>query len=153
MGDAEFLAVSTAIRRTTPRSCSPGTGGFRSRSRAEILAAICAFRRVTAISGTHGKTTTTTLAALVFVEAGLHPSFLIGGDVNEIGTNAVWDRGEWLVVEADESDGTFLALEPQIAVVTSIEADHLDHYGTFDQLVEAFEEFCARRAWVGRKRR
>jgi UDP-N-acetylmuramate--alanine ligase len=80
----------------------------------------------------------------VLVEAGLHPSFLVGGDVNEIGTNAVWDRGEWLVVEADESDGTFLALEPEIAVLTSVEPDHLDFYGGFDELVSAFDDFCSK---------
>ncbi len=73
----------------------------------------------------------------------MHPSFLIGGDVNEIGTNAVWDSGEWIVVEADESDGTFLSLTPDVAVVTSVEADHLDHYGSFGALREAFERFLA----------
>ena len=110
--------------------------GLHVASRAETLAAICASRRLIAVSGTHGKTTTTTLLALVLVEAGLHPSFLIGGDVNEIGTNAVWDKGEWLVVEADESDGTFLVLDPEIAVLTSVEPDHLDYYGGFDKLVD-----------------
>jgi UDP-N-acetylmuramate--alanine ligase len=144
MEDAQLLAVSTAIRPDNPEVLLAASRGIRIASRAEILAAICALRRVVAISGTHGKTTTTTLVALVFIEAGLHPSFLIGGDVNEIGTNAVWDRGEWLVVEADESDSTFLALEPQVAVVTSIEADHLDHYGEFSNLVDAFDLFCAR---------
>ena len=78
----------------------------------------------------------------MLVEAGLHPSFLIGGDVNEIGTNAVWDQGDWLVVEADESDGTFLVLDPEIAVLTSVEPDHLDYYGGFDKLVAAFDEYC-----------
>ena len=116
--------------------------GIQVASRAETLAAICASRRLIAVSGTHGKTTTTTLLALVLVEGGLHPSFLIGGDVNEIGTNAVWDKGNWLVVEADESDGTFLALDPEIAVLTSIEPDHLDYYGGFDKLVAAFDEYC-----------
>jgi UDP-N-acetylmuramate--alanine ligase len=146
MNDAELLAISTAIRPDNPEVVLAENRGVRVASRAEILAAICALRRVVAISGTHGKTTTTTLVALVFVEAGRHPSFLIGGDVNEFGTNAVWDRGEWLVVEADESDSTFLALEPQISVVTNIEADHLDHYGGFAQLVDAFDTFCARAA-------
>ncbi len=144
MGDAELLAISTAIRPDNPEVLLAESRGIRVASRAEILAAICALRRVVAISGTHGKTTTTTLVAMVFVEAGWHPSFLIGGDVNEIGTNAVWDRGDWIVVEADESDSTFLALEPEIAVVTNIEADHLDHYGEFADLVDAFDSFCAR---------
>jgi UDP-N-acetylmuramate--alanine ligase len=146
MNDAELLAVSTAIRSDNPEVVLAESRGIRVASRAEILAATCALRQVVAISGTHGKTTTTTLVALILVEAGWHPSFLIGGDVNEIGTNAVWDRGEWLVVEADESDSTFLALEPEIAVVTSIEADHLDHYGGFAELVDAFDRFCARAA-------
>ena len=77
------------------------------------------------------------------MEAGLHPSFLIGGEVNEIGTNAAWDAGEWIVVEADESDGTFLHLVPDIAIVTNVEADHLDHYGSFDAVRTAFAEFLA----------
>ena len=111
-------------------------------SRAEALAAIAACRRCVAVSGTHGKTTTTSMLALILVEAGLRPSFLIGGDINEIGTNAVWDAGEWLVIEADESDGTFLDLDPEMAVVTNVEPDHLDHYGGFDQLVAAFDRFC-----------
>ena len=110
-------------------------------SRAESLAAIASLRRCVAVAGTHGKTTTASMLALLLVEAGMRPSFLIGGDVNEIGTNAVWDDGEWLVVEADESDGTFLSLVPDIAVVTNVEADHLDHYGSFDAVRSAFEAF------------
>ena len=102
------------------------------------LAAVASLRRVMAVAGTHGKTTTASMLALILVEAGLRPSFLIGGDVNEIGTNAVWDDGEWMVVEADESDGTFLALVPEMAVVTNVEADHLDHYGSFDAVRAAF---------------
>ncbi len=83
------------------------------------------------------------MLALILIEAGLRPSFLIGGDVNEIGTNAVWDTGEWMVIEADESDGTFLHLAPEVAVVTNVEADHLDYYGDFDHLVDAFDRFLA----------
>ena len=106
-----------------------------------MLAAIAAARRCLAVAGTHGKTTTCSMLSLMLVEAGLRPSFLIGADVDEIGTNAVWDRGEWLVLEADESYGTFTALAPEMAVVTNVEADHLDHYGTFDALSEAFGAF------------
>ena len=112
-------------------------------TRAETLAAIAARKRCIAVAGTHGKTTTASMLALILVEAGLRPSFLIGGDVNEIGTNAVWDSGEWIVVEADESDGTFLHLVPDVAVVTNVEADHLDHYGSFDAVRSAFAEFVA----------
>jgi UDP-N-acetylmuramate--alanine ligase len=94
-----------------------------------------------AVAGSHGKTTTSSMLALILRAAGWHPSFLIGGDVNEVGTNAAYDDGEWLVVEADESDGTFLELEPDAAIVTNVEADHLDHYGGFSALVDAFERF------------
>ena len=108
-----------------------------------MLAAICATRRCLAVAGTHGKTTTASMLSLILVEAGLRPSFVIGADVNEIGTNAVWDTGEWLVVEADESYGTFQAIRPDLAVLTNVEPDHLDYYGTFDALRDAFAEFVA----------
>jgi UDP-N-acetylmuramate--alanine ligase len=143
MADAEVLSISTAVPDDNYEVRLAQSRGLRIATRAETLAAICACRRVVAVSGTHGKTTTTTLVSLVLVEAGWHPSFLIGGDVNEIGTNAVWDKGDWLVVEADESDGTFLSLDPEVAVVTNAEPDHLDHYGGFDELVRAFDQFCS----------
>ena len=110
-------------------------------SRAEILAAICRLRRTLAISGTHGKTTTASMLGLVLGEAGRRPSLIVGGDVNEIGTGAVWGSGEWLAVEADESDGTFLQLAPDAAAVTSVEADHLDRYESLDGLHLAFDGF------------
>ncbi len=81
------------------------------------------------------------MLALVLVEAGLRPSFIVGGDLNEVGTGAVWDDGEWLAVEADESDGTFLQLAPEVVLVTNVEPDHLEHYGSFESLVGAFESF------------
>ena len=120
-----------------------GEAGALVAPRSEILAAICATRRCLAVSGTHGKTTTASMLSLILVEAGMHPSFVIGADVNEIGTNAVWDSGDWLVVEADESYGTFKALRPDLAVLTNVEPDHLDYYGTFDVLQEAFSDFVA----------
>jgi UDP-N-acetylmuramate--alanine ligase len=83
------------------------------------------------------------MLALVLVEAGLRPSFIIGGEVNEIGTNASWDSGELLVVEADESDGTFLHLWPELGIVTSVEPDHIEHYGSFEELESAFEVFVS----------
>jgi UDP-N-acetylmuramate--alanine ligase len=140
---AQVLAVSTAVGEENPEVREARRRGLVVMSRAQALARIAATRRCVAVSGTHGKTTTTSMLSLVLVEAGLRPSFLIGGDVNEIGTNAVWDTGEWLVLEADESDGTFLEFAPEIAVVTNVEADHLDHYGDFDQLVAAFDRFLA----------
>ncbi|HVC24265.1 MAG TPA: UDP-N-acetylmuramate--L-alanine ligase [Acidimicrobiales bacterium] len=138
---ADVLACSTAIPSSNPEVLEARRRGTAVATRAETLAAIAALRRSVAVSGTHGKTTTSSMLALVLVDAELRPSFLIGGDVNQIGTNAVWDTGDWLVVEADESDGTFLALEPEIALVTSIEADHLDHYGSLDALEHAFQTF------------
>jgi UDP-N-acetylmuramate--alanine ligase len=146
LASAELVTMSSAIPESNPELAEARRKGVRVLSRAEMLAEICALRRCVAVAGTHGKTTTTSILALILVEAGLRPSFLIGGNVNEIGTNAVWDAGQWLVVEADESDGTFNVLEPEVAVVTNIEADHLDHYGTFDELVAAFDAFCTGRA-------
>ena len=141
VGAADLVTMSSAIPDGNPEVREARSRGIPVLSRAESLAAIASLRRCVAVAGTHGKTTTASMLALLLVEAGIRPSFLIGGDVNEIGTNAVWDEGEWLVVEADESDGTFLSLVPDVAVVTNVEADHLDHYGTFDAVRAAFESF------------
>jgi UDP-N-acetylmuramate--alanine ligase len=94
-----------------------------------------------AVAGTHGKTTTSSMLALALRGAGLRPSFVIGGDVNEIGTGAAWDSGDLFVVEADESDGSFLRLEPALAVVTNLEPDHIEHHGGFEALRSSFDEF------------
>ena len=145
VGDAELLTVSTAVADDNPEVVEARRRHIPVLRRASVLRAIAATRRCVAVAGTHGKTTTTSMLSLVLVEAGLHPSFLVGGDVNEIGTNALWDDGEWLVVEADESDGTFLALDPEVAVVTNIEADHLDHYGEMAALEAAFDRFASGR--------
>ncbi len=141
VGQADLVTVSSAIDPSNPEVTAALRRGLPVLSRAAALASIAAERRCIAVAGTHGKTTTASMLALLLVEGGLSPSFLIGGEVNEIGTNAVWDEGEWIVVEADESDGTFLSLAPEIAVITNVEADHLDHYRTFDALTAAFDEF------------
>jgi len=143
VGDAGLVTLSTAVRSDNPEVVDARERGIPVLARAELLAAIASRKRCVAVAGTHGKTTTASMLSLVLVEAGLRPSFLIGGEVNEIGTNAVWDAGEWIVVEADESDGTFLHLTPDIAVVTNVEPDHLDHYGSFDAVRGAFAEFLA----------
>ena len=140
---AEFLAISSAVPAANVEVAAARSRGIPVHRRAELLAAISQLRRTIAVSGTHGKTTTSSMLALILVEAGLSPSFIIGGEINEIGSGAVWDGGSWLVAEADESDGTFLELEREIAVVTSIEPDHLDHYGSFDALRSAFHDFAA----------
>jgi UDP-N-acetylmuramate--alanine ligase len=137
----DAVVYSTAVPAANPELAGARARGLLVLHRSAALAAIVATRRTVAVAGTHGKTTTASMLALVLRAAGWEPSFLIGGDVNEVGTNAAFGRGEWLVVEADESDGTFLRLAPEAALVTNVEPDHLDHYGGFDALVDAFETF------------
>jgi len=143
IGDVDLVAVSTAIRPTNVEVVTATERAIPVVRRAEILAAIAAQRRTIAVAGTHGKTTTTSMVALVLRAAGLDPSFIVGGEVNEIGGGAAWSDGEWFVVEADESDGTFLELPAEVAIVTSVEADHLDHYGTAEAIESAFGEFLS----------
>jgi len=143
IGGAEFLAISSAVAATNVEVVAAGERLITVHRRAELLSAISRLKRTVAVSGTHGKTTTSSMLALILVEAALSPSFIIGGEINEIGSGAVWDEGDWLVVEADESDGTFLELQCEIAVVTSVEPDHLDHYGSFESLGTAFGRFLA----------
>jgi UDP-N-acetylmuramate--alanine ligase len=140
----DAVVISTAIPESNPEVAAARARGVPVLRRADALRAIVATRTTVAVAGSHGKTTTSSMLALILRAAGWHPSFLIGGDLNEVGTNAVFDSGEWLVVEADESDGTFLELAPHDAIVTSVLPDHLDHYGDFDALVEAFETFVGR---------
>ncbi|MDQ6613259.1 MAG: UDP-N-acetylmuramate--L-alanine ligase [Actinomycetota bacterium] len=144
LDDVDIVTISTAIPANNIEVVEAERRGIPVLRRADVLAAIAATRSSVAVAGTHGKTTTASMLALVMVEAGLRPSFIIGGDINEVGSGAAWGAGEWLVVEADESDGTFLALAPQIGVVTSVEADHLDYYGSLAAMEEAFERFLAR---------
>ena len=144
VGAVDAVAISTAVPPTNPEVVAATERRVPVLRRAEVLAGIVATRRTAAVAGTHGKTTTSSMLALVLIEAGLHPSFIIGGELNEIGTGAAWDAGEWLVVEADESDGTFLELGAEVAVVTSVEPDHLEQYGDFDALVAAFDTFLSR---------
>ena len=141
LGAADLVARSTAIPDGNTECVAASRAGLQLVGRAEILAAICAERDTIAVAGTHGKTTTSSMLALVLREAGLRPSFIIGGDVNEIGTGAAWDEGRLLVAEADESDGSFLALPRRYGVVTNLEPDHLEHHGGFDALRSAFRRF------------
>ena len=143
LGDVDLVAVSTDIPEANVEVQAARARGIPVVRRAELLAGVCATRRTIAVSGTHGKTTTSSMLALVLVEAGLRPSFVIGGDVNEIGTGAVWDDGELFVVEADESDGTFNELGASGVVVTSVEPDHLDFYGTLGAIEIAFSQFLS----------
>jgi UDP-N-acetylmuramate--alanine ligase len=141
--DVDAVVLSTAIPATNPEVELARERGVPVLRRAEALRALVAIRRSIAVAGSHGKTTTSSMLALCLRAAGWHPSFLIGGDLNEVGANAAYDDGDWLVVEADESDGTFLELAPEAAILTNVEPDHLDHYGGFDALVDAFRRFLA----------
>ncbi len=143
IGNADLVAVSTAVPARNEEVVAARERGVPVVRRSRILAAICATRRTLAVAGTHGKTTTSSMLALILVEAGMRPSFIIGGDVNEIGTGAVWDDGEPFVVEADESDGTFLELDAWGGVVTNVEADHLDYYGSVEAMRDAFARFVS----------
>jgi UDP-N-acetylmuramate--alanine ligase len=136
----DAVVVSTAIPASNPEVVTARERGVPVLRRAEALASIVNLRRTVAISGTHGKTTTSTMTTLVLRAAGWQPSFLIGGEPNEVGSNAAYDEGEWLVIEADESDGTFVEIAPEAVVLTNVEPDHLDHYGDF----AALEAACAR---------
>lgn len=138
---ADCVIVSSAIRPSNPELRAARERGLPVLHRAQVLALIMRGRRGIAVAGTHGKTTTTSMIALVLQRAGLDPSFLIGGDLNETGSNAHHGAGEWLVAEADESDGSFLWLAPEIAVVTNIEAEHLDHYRDEAEVRETFLSF------------
>ena len=141
VGEAAVVTRSTAVPDTNPECRAALERGIPLYGRPKILGAISALRQTIAVAGTHGKTTTSSMLALVLREAGLRPSFIIGGDVNEIGTGAAWDEGDLLVVEADESDGSFLELSTRFGLVTNLEPDHLEHHGGFDPLLEAFDRF------------
>jgi UDP-N-acetylmuramate--alanine ligase len=145
VGDVDAVAVSSAIAPENPEYRSAEERRIPVLRRAEILTAITAVRRTIAVAGTHGKTTTSSMLAVALRAAGWSPSFIIGGDVHQLGSGAAWDTGEWLVVEADESDGTFLELHTEAAILTSAEPDHLEHYGGVEPLLEAFESFVAER--------
>ncbi|MEI5677967.1 MULTISPECIES: UDP-N-acetylmuramate--L-alanine ligase [unclassified Mesorhizobium] len=141
LGDAEVVVVSTAIKKTNPELVAAREKLLPIVRRAEMLAELMRFRQSVAIGGTHGKTTTTSMVATLLDAGGLDPTVINGGIINAYGTNARMGEGEWMVVEADESDGTFLKLPADIAVVTNIDPEHLDHYGSFDKVREAFRQF------------
>ncbi len=143
IGDAEMVAISTAIPDRNVEVAAANERAVPVLRRSDILPAISSQRRTIVVAGTHGKTTTSSMLALALVESELRPSFIIGGDVNEIGSGAVWDEGDWFVIEGDESDRTFLSLGAEVAIITNVEPDHLETYGGDpDQLMEAFVEFA-----------
>ena len=148
--DAECVVVSSAIRPDNPELLEARAQRIPVVPRAEMLAELMRFKRGVAVAGTHGKTTTTSLVASVLGEGGLDPTFVIGGKLLAAGANARLGKGDWLVAEADESDGSFLRLNPVVAVITNIDADHLENYGgDFQRVRQAFAEFLHRLPFYG----
>jgi UDP-N-acetylmuramate--alanine ligase len=146
----DVLVVSTAVPDTNPEVIAAREARIPVVPRAEMLAELMRFKRGIAVAGTHGKTTTTSLAASLLAEAGLDPTFVIGGVVNAWGSNARLGQGEYLLAEADESDGSFLLLQPTIALITNIDRDHLESYEhSFENLKRAFLEFLQHLPFYG----
>ena len=141
VADAAVIVTSTAVKRTNPEVVAALENRIPVVRRAEMLAELMRLKRTVAVAGTHGKTTTTSMIAALLDAGGVDPTVINGGIINQYGSNARLGDSEWMVVEADESDGSFLRLDGQIAVVTNIDPEHLDHYGDFDTVKDAFVEF------------
>jgi UDP-N-acetylmuramate--alanine ligase len=141
LGEAAVVVVSSAIKKDNPELVAARARALPVVRRAEMLAEIMRFKNSIAIGGTHGKTTTTTLVATLLDAGDLDPTVINGGIINAYGTNARLGSGEWMVAEADESDGTFIKLPADVAVVTNIDPEHLDHYRDFEGVKRAFHQF------------
>src|ERR1700740_1209269 len=138
---ADVVVVSTAIKRDNPELMAARAKRIPVVRRAEMLAELMRLKSCVAIAGTHGKTTTTTMVATLLDAGGLDPTVINGGFINAYGSNARLGAGDWMVVEADESDGTFLKLPADIAIVTNVDPEHLDHFKTFEAVQDAFRNF------------
>ncbi|MBE3035244.1 MAG: UDP-N-acetylmuramate--L-alanine ligase, partial [Actinobacteria bacterium] len=143
LGDAALVVISSAIPEGNPELRAARAAGLPVLRRAEMLARVMAMRRGIAVAGTHGKTTTSSMISHVLYQCGLDPTFLVGGELNDIGSNAGVGQGEWLVAEADESDGSLLFLRPEVAIVANVEFDHHAHYGCLDDVHDVFRRFVA----------
>src|SRR3954470_15909571 len=141
LGDAGTVVVSSAIRDSNPEYAEARRRGLEVLPRAAALAAVMAGRRGVAVAGTHGKTTTTSMLTVALQHCAADPSFAIGGDLNEAGSNAHHGSGDLFVVEADESDGSFLVYAPHAAGVTNVDPDPLDHHGTAEAYEQVFRDF------------
>jgi len=141
LGEAKVVVVSSAIKRDNPELVAAREKLLPVVRRAEMLAELMRFKQAVAIAGTHGKTTTTSMVAALLDAGNLDPTVINGGIINAYGTNARMGASDWMVVEADESDGTFVKLPADVALVTNIDPEHLDHYGSFDHVREAFLQF------------
>ncbi|MBS3960302.1 MAG: UDP-N-acetylmuramate--L-alanine ligase, partial [Sandarakinorhabdus sp.] len=149
LGDAAVVVVSTAIRPGNPEVDLALERRIPVVRRAEMLAELMRLKSTVCVAGTHGKTTTTSMVAALLDAGGLDPTVINGGIINSYGSNARLGAGEWMVVEADESDGSFLRLPPTLAVVTNIDPEHLDHYGNFDMAKQAFRQFILKVPFYG----
>ncbi|MCG2644170.1 UDP-N-acetylmuramate--alanine ligase [Bradyrhizobium sp. CCBAU 11434] len=146
---AEVVVVSTAIKRDNPELMAARERRIPVVRRAEMLAELMRLKSCVAIAGTHGKTTTTTMVATLLDAGGLDPTVINGGIINAYGSNARLGAGDWMVVEADESDGTFLKLPTDVAIVTNVDPEHLDHFKTFDAVQDAFRHFVENLPFYG----
>lgn len=149
VGDSDVVVYSSAINFQNPEIAAARARAIPLIPRAEALAEIMRFKRGLAVAGTHGKTTTTSMVASIFLEAEASPTIVIGGRFERIQSTALLGQGEWLVAEADESDGSFAKLAPEIAIITNIDADHLDYYKSFDVLEKAFYDFALKIPFYG----
>jgi UDP-N-acetylmuramate--alanine ligase len=149
LGDAEVVVISSAVKADNPEVTAARERHFPIVRRAEMLAELMRLKWAIAVGGTHGKTTTTSMVASLLDAADLDPTVINGGIINAYGTNARLGEGDWIVVEADESDGTFVKLPAAIAVVTNIDPEHLDHYGSFDAVRDAFDSFVSNVPFYG----
>ena len=145
LGDAAVVVVSSAIKAENAELAAARANLLPVVRRAEMLGELMRLKWSIAVAGTHGKTTTTSLVAAVLEGAAYDPTVINGGIINAYGTNTRLGAGDWMVVEADESDGTFVKLPATIAIVTNIDPEHLDHFGTFDGVKAAFDSFAASR--------
>src|SRR5881398_3060911 len=141
LGDAAVVVCSTAIKESNPELQAAAERRLPRVRRAEMLAELMRMQKTVAVAGTHGKTTTTSMVAALLDSGGMDPTVINGGIINRYGSNARLGKSDWWVIEADESDGSFLRLDGTIAVVTNIDPEHLDHYGSFEKVKDAFVEF------------
>jgi UDP-N-acetylmuramate--alanine ligase len=146
---ADVVVISSAVRKDNPEVVTARQRKIPVIPRAEMLAELMRLKYAVAVAGSHGKTTTTSMVATVLSAAGLDPTAVVGGKVNVLDSNAKLGKSELMVVEADESDGSFLHLHPSISVVTNIDPEHMDHYGTLEKLQDAFVAFCNRVPFYG----
>lgn len=141
LGDAAVVVTSTAVKRDNPEVVAALEQRIPVVRRAEMLAELMRLKNTVAVAGTHGKTTTTSMVACLLDAGGIDPTVINGGIINSYGSNARLGASDWMVVEADESDGSFLRLDGTIAIVTNIDPEHLDHYGSFERVKQSFVEF------------